>query len=312
MTSTVERFQLAVVGAGRMGGIHVEVVQGSTRVDVAAVVDPRPAVREMFATQGLRCYAGTEELLADGDVDGVLIAAPTGRHRELAELVVRAGIPVLCEKPCGLDSAEASECVAAADRARVPFQIAYWRRYVPELQELRHRIRSGELGELLAIHAEQWDESPPRSEFRKNSGGIFVDMGVHEFDEIRWLTGSDLTTVKAVVSGPPVVDPGSGDVDCGHVLSALRGGGTALVSLGRWHPDGDSCRVAVHGTKTTVSSWFLQPLTGDEVFREALTRQVEDFALLVSSSQGAGATARDAVAALVAAEQATESAGLSG
>jgi myo-inositol 2-dehydrogenase/D-chiro-inositol 1-dehydrogenase len=292
-----------------MGRSHLEAVRDSLEVVVAAVVDPRPELREEFAEQGLRSYAAVDELLADELVDGVLVAAPTDLHRNLVDLVAGARVPVLCEKPCGLDSAQATECVAIAEAARVPFPIAYWRRYVPELRELRDRIQTGELGELLAVHAGQWDESPPPA-FRKRSGGIFVDMGVHEFDEIRWLTACEFETVKAVASRLPETDSESGDVDCGQVLATLSDGGTAFISLGRWHPAGDSCRVEIYGTKATVSSWFLQPSAGDCVFKEALRRQAEDFARFVTTSRGDGATARDAVAALTIAERAAENARL--
>jgi myo-inositol 2-dehydrogenase/D-chiro-inositol 1-dehydrogenase len=308
VSAAVDRFRLGIVGAGRMGQTHAEAIQGSADVVVAAVVDPRPEVRQEFAEQGLRSYSTVNELLADALVDGVLIAAPTDLHRNLVELVAGAGVPVLCEKPCGLDSVQATECVAIAEDAKVPFQIAYWRRYVPQLQELRDRIQNGELGEILAVHAEQWDQSPPPPAFRKSSGGIFVDMGVHEFDEIRWLTAREFDTVKAVVSGLPETDSETGDVDCGQVLAALSDGSTAFVSLGRWHPAGDSCRVEVYGTKVTVSSWFLQPSAGGSVFKEALRRQAEDFARFVATSRGDGATALDAVAALTIAERAAENA----
>jgi myo-inositol 2-dehydrogenase/D-chiro-inositol 1-dehydrogenase len=292
---------------GRIGRAHLAAIDGSSKVAVRAIVDPRPEVRDEFGPRGIPIYTDIDELLAAGLVDGVLVAVPTNLHRSLLQVIFDARMPVLCEKPCGLDTTQGNECAAIAESSKVPFQVAYWRRYVPELQELHKRIQAGELGEILAIHADQWDESPPPPAFRESSGGIFVDMGVHEFDEIRWLTGCEFETVKAVHCRVPKDGSETGDADCGEMVATLSDGGTAFVSLGRWHPAGDSCRVEVYGTKATAKSRFLQP-TASDPFIEALRRQVDDFAQLVTTSRGDGATARDAVAALDVAERAAEDA----
>jgi myo-inositol 2-dehydrogenase / D-chiro-inositol 1-dehydrogenase len=168
---------------------------------------------------------------------------------------------------------------------------------VPELISLRQRIMAGELGEILAVNSYQWDETPPSAEFRGSSGGIFIDMGVHEFDQVRWLTGQEFGSVSAVSSGAGV----DGDPDCAQLAARLSGGGTAVVSLGRWYPAGDSCKVEVFGTKGNVSTWFLRPSDGDAVFLAALRDQAEDFA----SSARSGASVGDAVAALTVAELAS-------
>ncbi len=309
MSSRANGFRLAIVGVGRMGRTHLEALRASSTVVITAAVDPRREVREDLSAEGVRSYSSAEELLEKETVDGALVSVPTGQHRALVEQLARAGLPVLCEKPCGLSSDQARECVAVTEGARIPFQVAYWRRYVPELRSLRARVMAGELGELLAVHCAQWDAAPPASAFRAGSGGIFVDMGVHEFDQVRWLTGRDFETLKAVTSGPPAADPESGDVDCAHVAATLTAGATAVVSLGRWHPAGDTCRVEVYGTKGTVSSCFLPPSGGDAVFHEALRLQAEDFARRASDGGSTGATARDAVVALEVAERAQAEAG---
>ena len=309
MSSVTGSFSLAIVGAGRMGRTHLEALKASSKVVVTAAVEPRPEVREELSAQAVHCYSSVEELLEKERVDGTLVAVPTGRHRALVEQLTSAGLPVLCEKPCGLSSNQARECVTVTEGAGVPFQVAYWRRYVPELNSLRARVMAGDLGELLAVHCAQWDAAPPPSAFRGGSGGVFVDMGVHEFDQVRWLTGREFEAIKAVTSGPPAADPETGDADCGHVAATLTGGATAVVSLGRWHPAGDICRVDVYGTKGTVNSCFLPPSGGDAVFHEALRLQAEDFARMVSDGRSTGATARDAVVALEVAERAQAEAG---
>ena len=302
-------FRLGLIGAGRMGRTHLQAIVGSQQVRVTGVVDSDPRTRAAVEAAGTPAFASLDELLEAGQIDGALIAVPTDRHVAVLENVAAAGIPVLCEKPCGLTVAETSQCASAAGRAGVLLQVAYWRRFVAELRDIRQQVRSGELGEILAVNCYQWDAAPPSAEFRGSSGGIFIDMGVHEFDQVRWLTGQEFKTVHVASSAPG--DSGR-DPDCAQLVAELDGGTTAMVSLGRWHPAGDSCRVEVFGTKGTVSSWFLDPVDGDAVFRMALRRQAEAFAAAVRADdtvdfarRSAGSSADDALAALSVACEAT-------
>jgi myo-inositol 2-dehydrogenase/D-chiro-inositol 1-dehydrogenase len=287
-------FRLGVIGAGRMGRTHLRAIRESQRIRVAGVVESDPRTRDLVRADGTPAYARLDELLAASPVDGILIAVPTDQHLAVVEQVLARGIPVLCEKPCGVNAAQADYCAQAAAAAGLALQVAYWRRFVPELVSLRQRIMDGELGEILAVNCYQWDETPPSAEFRGSSGGIFIDMGVHEFDQVRWLTGQEFTSVSAVRSGAGV----DGDPDCAQLVARLSGGCTAVVSLGRWYPAGDSCKVEVFGTKGNASSWFLRPSEGDAMFLAALRDQAEDFA----SAARSGASVGDAVAALTVAE----------
>lgn len=301
-------FRLGLIGAGRMGRNHLQAIGGSQTVHVTGVVDSDPGTRAAIAAAGTPAYASLDELVAAGQIDGALIAVPTNRHVSVLANVTAARIPVLCEKPCGLTVDETRRCASAASRAGVLLQVAYWRRFVPELGQLRQQIRSGKLGDILAVNCYQWDAAPPSADFRGSSGGIFIDMGVHEFDQVRWLTGQEFTTVHVASSR----DGDDRDPDCGQLVAELDGGSTAMVSLGRWHPAGDSCKVEVFGTKGTVSSWFLDPVDGDAVFRRALQAQAEAFAAAVRAGGGsavagqiAGSSADDALAALSVASDAT-------
>src|SRR5580704_12345843 len=288
-------FRLGLVGAGRMGLTHLDALAGSAVVRVAAVADPSPTARATVAAGGMPAFPSIGALLAETHVDGLLVAAPTDQHVPLVRDALAAGLPVLCEKPCGLTVAEAAECADAAAKAGLLLQVAYWRRFVTDLVNLRDQIAGGELGKILAVNCYQWDAAPPDAQFRGSSGGIFVDMGVHEFDQVRWLTGQEFRAIKVASA---VAGGSAGDPDCGQLVAELDGGSTALVSLGRWHPAGDTCAVQVFGTKGTVWSPFLEPPDGDAVFRDALRRQAADFARAVRAGHGEGATADDAITAL--------------
>ena len=289
----MESFRLALVGAGRMGRTHLAAIDGSDEVSIAGVVEPDPN-EELLAT-GIPVFGSLDELLGPVDVDGALLAVPTDQHAAVLAAVMEAGLPVLCEKPCGLTSAEATSNAELAERTGLVLQIAYWRRFVPSLVGLRRQLMEGELGEILAVNCSQWDLAPPSEEFRNSSGGILADMGVHEFDQIRWLTGQEFTAMHtARTSGA--------DPDCAQIVAALDGGSTAMISLGRFHPAGDSVKVDVYGTKGTANDAILHPVGGEAVFHQALRAQAEDFARLVRTGTGSGARAADAVAALRAAE----------
>jgi myo-inositol 2-dehydrogenase/D-chiro-inositol 1-dehydrogenase len=306
-------FRLGLIGAGRMGRTHLRALVGSSRVAVTAIAEVSEQVRQTVPDVGAPVYPGVAEMLDNETLDGVLIVVPTDRHLQVIMEVSTHGLPILCEKPCGLNVDQTKLAVATMLAAGLPFQVAYWRRYVPSLRALRERIAAGELGTVHLVACYQWDDRPPSDEFRAHSGGIFADMGVHEFDQMRWLTGQDLGIRAAIASG---VVPGglvhheaggprrSADVDSAQVLVQLSGGGCGIVSLGRFHPAGDMARAEAFGTKGTVRCDFLDPAEGEQVQLAALRLQAEGFADFTSGGPCTGATGSDAIAALTAATQA--------
>jgi len=297
-------FRIAVVGAGRMGRVHLDALTRSDQVEVVAVLEPVDAVRRGLAERGLRTFATLAQLLEDRGFDGVLIAAPTDRHVELVEAFALAEIPILCEKPVGLAAVDAIAAAHAVQRAGIVFQVGYWRRFVPELRSLRERMAAGELGEIVQISCLQWDAEPPSAQFRAHSGGIAVDMGVHEFDQARWLTGQDVASATGVPGGSG--DQREIDPDVAAITARLTAGAVLIVSLGRIFPEGDCCWVEVFGTKGYERIPFVWGAAGDEVFHAALAAQAEAFAAAVRGAEPAGAGVTDAVAALRAAEMARD------
>ena len=167
------------------------------------------------------------------------------------------------------------------------------------------RILSGEFGSIHHVLSSQWDEAPPSAGFRQSSGGIFVDMGVHEFDQVRWLTGQDFVDVTAVGSPLGAIAEAAGDPDSAQALASMSEGALCAVSLGRYHPRGDMATIEVFGTKGTFRSQFLDPSEGDSAQIAALRAQAEAFATWVGGGPCTGATSHDAVAALQVAERAT-------
>jgi myo-inositol 2-dehydrogenase/D-chiro-inositol 1-dehydrogenase len=181
--------------------------------------------------------------------------------------------------------------------------VAYWRRFVPGLRRLRDRIAAGEFGVIHLVTCYQWDEQPPSVAFRAHSGGIAIDMGVHEFDQLRWLTGQDISSLAVMASGR--APDGIADVDGAQVIVSLSGGGCGFISLGRYYPAGDAVWAEVFGTRGSERCEVIDPAEGERAQLEALRRQAESFAQFAAGAPCAGATADDAVAALTAAELVT-------
>lgn len=290
-----------------MGQNHIRAIARSHKVKVAAIAEPSPINRASCEELRIPLYPEADALLQAGGLDGVLIAVPSPLHLEFIERCAAAKLPVLCEKPCGTSSTHAKRADTIARQFGIPLQIAYWRRFVPTLRALRERIAAGELGELYLTTCYQWDERPPAAAFRMSSGGIFVDMGVHEIDQMRWLTGAEIVDIQAVHSKSVFEAPIVGDPDSSQALCQLSNGDTGFISLGRRFPPGDSCWVQVFGTKGSEEIRFLAPPDSDNAFVEALRLQVENFAAMTRGGIAEGATAEDALAALVAAERAAAS-----
>lgn len=293
--------RLALIGAGRMGQVHLGALRGAEMVQVAGVVEPYAPTRTEVAATGVPVWETVDELLADDPPEAVLIAAPSDQHPALVATFAAAGIPMLCEKPVGVHAADAIATSAGAEQAGVLLQVGYWRRFVPELRELRERIAAGELGDICQISCMQWDAELPSEQFRAHSGGIAVDMGVHEFDQVRWLSGQEILWVTAAPAGPSTAVRAPADPDAATILAGLSGGAAATISLGRQFPFEDSCWVEVWGTTAYERVPFMWDAAGDEVFRSSMRRQAEGFARAVRGARLQGAGGADAVAALTVA-----------
>jgi myo-inositol 2-dehydrogenase / D-chiro-inositol 1-dehydrogenase len=277
---------VAVVGAGRMGSVHLAALGSAENARLAAVVEPVAVDRA--AAWGVPVVESIEQLVETGLAEAVIIAAPTDLHRDVVERCAAAGLHVFCEKPVGAGREEAAAATAAAAAAGVVFQVGYYRRFVPSLAALRSRIAAGEFGRVELLTLNQWDEHPPSAEFEAHSGGIVVDMGVHEIDQLRWLTGREVDEVSAVAT-----DDGSA------AAVALRLGPTlGVITLGRRFPEPDSCWMEAVGSSAYERVPFIWGAEGERVTMAAIAAEHTAFARAVRGAPVVGASGADAVAAL--------------
>ena len=299
--------RIGLAGAGRMGRNHLRALVPSADVKVTAIAEPSENARGLLSGGDAAVYGELDDMLEAAAIDAVIVCVPSDLHLQTVKRLVASHIPTLCEKPVGVTTFEAREAATLVSAAGLPFQVGFWRRFVPALKRLRERIAAGELGRIYSVANFQWDGEPPGASFRAHSGGILVDMGVHEFDQTRWLVEQEFGRIISLASGvatEPSVDPESA-----HAMAELSGGTTAVVSLGRRFPLGDVCKVEVFGTRGAEECKFLWPPTADDTFFTALRTQAESFARHVRGGPLEGASADDAAAALDAAERAAQAVG---
>jgi myo-inositol 2-dehydrogenase/D-chiro-inositol 1-dehydrogenase len=252
------RVGIGVVGAGRMGSIHARLIARSVpEAHLVGIADVNlHAARRLGAELGdPPVFGSLDEMLAAPGLDAVLIAISSNRHLEAIQAAAAAGKDILCEKPIALTMADTAEAIAAAHAAHVRLQVGFMRRWDPDYARARARLASGALGRPILFKSLQFDTEPPPIAFAdsKVSGGIMVDMGIHEFDLARWLMDDDVVEVHAF--GSSVANPELatvGDVDSAVVNLRFAGGTTGTVELARNTTYGEDVRTEVLATAGSV------------------------------------------------------------
>jgi predicted dehydrogenase len=252
------RVGIGVVGAGRMGSIHARLIARSVpEARLAGIADVNVHAARHLADElgGPPVYASIEELVAAPGVDTVLIAVSSNGHLEAIRSAAAAGKDILCEKPIALTMADTATAIAAADDAGVRLQVGFMRRWDSDYARAKERLGSGALGRPILFKSLQFDAEPPPVAFADPaiSGGIMVDMGIHEFDLARWLMDDEVVEVHAY--GSSVAHPGLatvGDVDSAVVNLRFAGGTTGTVEMARNTTYGEDVRTEVLATGGSV------------------------------------------------------------
>jgi myo-inositol 2-dehydrogenase / D-chiro-inositol 1-dehydrogenase len=246
----MDSVNVAFLGAGRMGQTHLRNLVGLPGVQVRVVADNSLAAAEQGAAI-VRAERASDDVLAAitaPDVDAVLICTPTDSHAALIEAAARARKPVWCEKPVALTLEETRRVAATVAEAQVPAMVGFMRRFDPGYAEARRRIEAGELGRIERFRALSCDFKPPPLSYVRTSGGIFVDMSVHDFDLARFLVG-EVAEVSAW--GAALIEPGfaeAGDVDTSIALLRFQNGAIGSVEASRRTTWGYDIRTEVAGS----------------------------------------------------------------
>ncbi len=254
--TAVAPLRVGVIGVGRIGRMHAELLAHQVReAAVGAVFDSHaPAARDVASELGVPAAASLEELL-EGDVDAVAICSSADTHAELLIAAAEAGKAVFCEKPVSLDLAEVDRALTAVESAGVPFQVGFNRRFDPAHASVRDAVSAGTVGEPHLVRISSRDPEPPPLAYVKTSGGLFLDMMIHDFDMARFLTGSEVVEVFA--RGAVRVEPSfaqAGDVDTAVVTLVHENGCLTAIDNSRRAAYGFDQRVEVFGSAGMAAS----------------------------------------------------------
>lgn len=255
---------IGVIGLGRMGQVYgyhtARQIEGASLV---AVADPRAEVTSQFAAQvsGVNVYTDYHDLLRYPNIQGVIVASPTSTHRDVVIDAAQAGKAIFCEKPTALTLTATDEMLDAVKQAGVVFQVGFMRRFDSAYADAKRKIDAGLIGDPVNIRSIGRDPFRTSLEFANPavSGGLIVDMGIHDFDAIRWLMNDDVQRVYSEVTSlvyPELLDVG--DVDTAQITVRFERGGLGNVEVSRTAIYGYDIQCEVIGSKGTLQIGYLR------------------------------------------------------
>ncbi|PCI04015.1 MAG: inositol 2-dehydrogenase [Hyphomicrobiales bacterium] len=254
--------KFGLLGAGRIGYTHALAISELASATIAAVFDPvEEAAQRVQDMTGAR-RASVEEIMADDEIDAVIIATPTDLHADQMEMAARAGKAIFCEKPIALDLERVRDCLKVIEETNAKVMVGFNRRFDANFANVRSKIEAGAIGNVEMVQITSRDPSPPPADYVGRSGGLFRDMMIHDFDMARFLLGEEITEVTA--TGSVLVDEAigkAGDVDSATATLKTASGKIAIISNSRRASYGYDQRVEVHGSKGLISAENLRATT---------------------------------------------------
>ncbi len=251
------KISVGIIGAGRIGKLHAEHL--AYRVPEANIL----AIADIFLEAAEKCAADLQipsavqdhrEIMENPDIEAVIICSSTDTHAQMIEEAAAAGKHIFCEKPIDFDLARIDRALEAVDEAGVKLQVGFNRRFDPNFRRVREMVASGKIGTPHILRITSRDPGPPPIEYIKVSGGIFLDMTIHDFDMARYLVGSEVSEVYA--TGGVMVDPEigkAGDIDTAVITLRFDNGVIGTIDNSRKAVYGYDQRVEVFGSEGMVA-----------------------------------------------------------
>ena len=246
--------RVVVFGSGRMATLRARLLGEHPAID-EVVLSGRNPIRLAELGHELAMASIPLDRAFEIGAAGIVISTATTDHCELLRRAIANGITTFCEKPLTMDVSETADIAALADHHQVMVQVGYHRHFDPGMRALREAVRSGRAGTLYAIRMLSHDHTLPSPEFVASSGGIFKDLHVHDFDLLRWLTGTEVKSVFATGSiRLHERFAASGDVDTAVTLVTMADGLVASVHGARHDPAGYDVRVEIFGSQASLAA----------------------------------------------------------
>ena len=316
---------VALVGAGRMGGLHARNLALSPRFHLAGIADHNEELAAELAGELGTCVRSYEEILGDPSIEAVAVASSTSSHLENVLLAVGSGKAVFCEKPLSLDAGTLAGALAEIEHGQRPVFIAFNRRFDPHLRELKRQLDDGRIGRLETIHIINHDPAAPRLDFIPRSGGLFKDFTIHDFDTASWLVEDRF--VELFATGSCLIDPKIaelGDIDTAKLVLRSAGNVLCVISNSRRTGYGYDQRVEVFGSKGALRADNIQttsvsrlgeggnagaafPYSFAERYADGYRAELDHFADVIDGSARPATGPRDSLRALRLADAAERS-----
>lgn len=272
----MDKLNIGIIGAGRIGRLHAEHLTRNARADVRRITDVAVTEELKGWAAGLGILAVTDDykdIMNDPDIQAVLICSSTNMHVPFIMEAARAGKHIFCEKPISLDYRQTAAALEAVSVAGVRLQTGFNRRFDHNFKKVREVVRSGKIGDPHIIKITSRDPAPPNSDYIQVSGGLFMDMAIHDFDMARYLSGSEVIEVYA--QGAILVDPvigQLGDIDTAIVTLKFADGALGVIDNSRKAVYGYDQRVEVFGSKGSVGVQNDHPNTAEISTADGIVR----------------------------------------
>ena len=245
---------VGILGAGRIGRLHADNLLRMPGVRVKSIADPY-ADFGAWPPEHIETGLDPSLVLDDPEIEAVLICSPTPTHAPFTEAAAAAGKHIFCEKPIDLDPERIRRTVEVVDAAGVKLQVGFNRRFDPTFSWVRQAVVDGDVGDIHIVKITSRDPEAPPVEYVESSGGIFLDMTIHDFDMVRYLTGSEVEEVHAM--GAVLINPAigeAGDVDTAVTTLKMASGALAVIENSRQAVYGYDQRVEVFGSKGSAEA----------------------------------------------------------
>lgn len=248
----MKKLNIGIVGAGRIGKVHAaSITYHIPQAQIAMVTDVyEPAARALAETYGVPRYSTDYmDIVNDPDIDAVLVCSPTPTHADISIAAMKAGKHVFCEKPVDLTIEKIKKTAQVAQETGRKLQIGFNRRFDHNHGKVQQMAANGTLGNVELIKITSRDPEPPSPEYAASSGGLYIDMMIHDFDMAMFLAGCDVTEVYAM--GTSLVDKRigeAGDVDTAIVTLTFANGALGVIDNSRRAAYGYDQRVEVFGS----------------------------------------------------------------
>lgn len=249
--------KIGIVGLGRIGKVHLfniqQLISGASVIAACTRSEKSLEYAKKHSVKGL--FTSFDDMLSEGGIDAVIIASPTALHFEHLKLAIAAGKHIFCEKPIDLSIENVKEIKSLLDANPVKFMVGFNRRYDPNVLKIKKELNEGRLGALQSVKIISRDPGPPPMEFIKTSGGLFLDMAIHDFDLARYLMNSEITEVYSTASifGDLPLETVD-DVDTAVTILKFKNKGFATIENSRNSTYGYDQRIEVFGEKGLLSA----------------------------------------------------------